>query len=204
VLLGIDRLDYTKGILERLRAFEFLLEQRRDLRGHVVLVQIAVPSRGDIREYREAREAVEAAVGRINGRFTVPGGAAPVHYAHASVGPDQLLAFYQLADVCLVTSLNDGMNLVAKEYVTAQQAGDGDGVLVLSRFAGAAEELGADALLCNPFHPEGIAGTIELALELGGADRHGRLERLAQQVADHDVYRWAGRHLRAAAPSRRA
>ena len=96
------------------------------------------------------------------------------------------------------------MNLVAKEYVTAQQAGDGDGVLVLSRFAGAAEELGADALLCNPFHPEGIAGTIELALELGAADRHGRLERLAHQVAENDVYRWAGRHLRAAAPPRRA
>ncbi len=204
VLLGIDRLDYTKGILERLRAFEFLLEQRRDLRGHVVLVQIAVPSRGDIREYREAREAVEAAVGRINGRFTVPGGAAPVHYAHASVGPDQLLAFYQLADVCLVTSLNDGMNLVAKEYVTAQQAGDGDGVLVLSRFAGAAEELGADALLCNPFHPEGIAGTIELALELHPADRHARLERLARHVAENDVYRWAERHLQAAASPRRA
>ena len=85
----------------------------------MVLVQIAVPSRGDIREYREVREAVEAAVGRINGRFTVPGGDAPVHYAHASVRRDQLLAFYRLADVCLVTPLNDGMNLVAKEYVTA-------------------------------------------------------------------------------------
>jgi alpha,alpha-trehalose-phosphate synthase [UDP-forming] len=203
VLLGIDRLDYTKGIQERLRAFEFLLEQRRDLRGRIVLIQIAVPSRGDIREYREAREAVETAVGRINGRFTVPGGAAPVHYAHASVGPDQLLAFYQLADVCLVTSLNDGMNLVAKEYVTAQHAGDGVGVLVLSRFAGAAEELGEDALLCNPFHPEGIAGTIELALELGEDDRRARLERLAGKVARNDVYRWAERHLRAAAPVRR-
>ena len=202
VLLGIDRLDYTKGIGERLRAFEFLLEQRRDLRGRVVLVQIAVPSRGDIREYREAREAVEAAVGRINGRFTVPGGEPPVHYAHASVGPDQLLAFYQLADVCLVTSLNDGMNLVAKEYVTAQHAGGGAGVLVLSRFAGAAEELGHGALLCNPFHPEGIAGTIELALELGDDDRRARLERLAGQIATNDVYRWAERHLRAATPRR--
>ncbi len=198
VLLGVDRLDYTKGIPERLRAFEFLLEQRRDLRGRVVLVQIAVPSRGDIREYREAREGVEAAVGRINGRFTVPGGEPPVHYVHSSVNPDQLLAFYQLADVCLVTSLNDGMNLVAKEYVTAQHAGEGAGALVLSRFAGAAEAFGADALLCNPFHPEGIAGTIELALELGADDRRGRIERLAAEVADNDVYRWAEGHLRAA------
>jgi alpha,alpha-trehalose-phosphate synthase [UDP-forming] len=199
VLLGVDRLDYTKGIGERLRAFEFLLEQRRDLRGRVVLVQIAVPSRGDIREYREAREGVEAAVGRINGRFTVPGGEPPVHYVHTSVNPDQLLAFYELADVCLVTSLNDGMNLVAKEYVTAQGAVEGAGTLVLSRFAGAAEELGGDALLCNPFHPEGIAGTIELALELQPDDRRARMARLAAQVADHDVYQWAQRHLRAAA-----
>src|SRR4029079_16797130 len=132
VLLGVDRLDYTKGILERRRALESLLEQRRALRGRVVLVQIAVPSRGDIREYRAARQAVESAVGRINGRFTVPGGESPIHYVHGSIGPDQLLAFYQLADVCLVTSLNDGMNLVAKEYVTAQAAGEGAGVLVLS------------------------------------------------------------------------
>jgi trehalose 6-phosphate synthase len=203
VLLGVDRLDYTKGILERLRAFEFLLEQRRDLRGRIVLVQIAVPSRGDIREYRAARQAVESAVGRINGRFTVPGGEAPIHYVHASVGPDQLLAFYRLADVCLVTSLNDGMNLVAKEYVTAQAAGQGDGVLVLSRFAGAAEELGGDALLCNPFHPEGIAGTIELAFELEPEDRRARMTRLADQVVEHDVYWWAQRHLRAAVEPRR-
>jgi trehalose 6-phosphate synthase len=129
----------------------------------------------------------------------VPGGEPPVHYVHTTVNPDQLLAFYQLADVCLVTSLNDGMNLVSKEYVTAQRAGDGAGVLVLSRFAGAAEELGGDALLCNPFHPEGIAGTIELALELDAEDRRARLARLAAQVAENDVYRWAERHLRAAA-----
>ena len=127
-----------------------------------------------------------------------------MHYVHASVSPDQLLAFYQLADVCLVTSLNDGMNLVAKEYAIAQQAGDGDGALVLSRFAGAAEELGGDALLCNPFHPEGIAGTIELALELHPADRRARLERLARHVAENDVYHWAERHLQAAASPRRA
>jgi len=134
----------------------------------------------------------------------VPGGEAPIHYVHGSIGPDQLLAFYQLADVCLVTSLNDGMNLVAKEYVTAQAAGEGAGVLVLSRFAGAAEELGGDALLCNPFHPEGIAGSIELALELEPDDRRSRIVRLADQVAEHDVYWWAKRHLRAAAEPRRA
>jgi trehalose 6-phosphate synthase len=122
-----------------------------------------------------------------------------VHYVHTSLNLDQLLAFYRLADVCLVTSLNDGMNLVAKEYVTAQHAGNGAGTLVLSRFAGAAEELGGDALLCNPFHPEGIAGSIELALELGHDDRRARMGRLAGQIADHDVYRWAERHLQAAA-----
>jgi trehalose 6-phosphate synthase len=195
VLLGVDRLDYTKGILERLRAFEALLERRRDLRRTVVLVQLAVPSRGDIREYREARAALEALVGRINGRFMEPGGAAPIHYAHSSVPPDQLMAFYRLADVCLVTSLNDGMNLVAKEYAVAQAAAAGDGVLVLSRFAGAAEELGRNALLCNPFHPDGVAGTIEMALTLPADDRSRRIARMGRSIARDDVHRWVDLHL---------
>jgi alpha,alpha-trehalose-phosphate synthase [UDP-forming] len=198
VLLGVDRLDYTKGIFERLLAFEALLERRPDLRRRLVLVQLAVPSRGDIREYRQARAALEALVGRINGRFTEPGGAAPIHYAHSSVPPDQLMAFYRLADVCLVTSLSDGMNLVAKEYVVAQAAGAGDGVLILSRFAGAADELGESALLCNPFHPDGVAGTIEMALALPADERARRIARMGRSVARDDVHAWVDRHLREA------
>jgi trehalose 6-phosphate synthase len=189
VLVGVDRLDYTKGIVERLRAIELLLERRPDLRGRLSVLQIAVPSRGDIREYRELRAEVEQVVGRINGRFTIPGQDVPVHYLYRGVGSSQLLAHYAVADVCLVTPLCDGMNLVSKEFVVCQRAVDGVGVLVLSEFAGAAEEL-REALPCNPFDVEGLSGTIELALELDEDDRRYRIERLARRVERHDVYAW--------------
>ena len=201
VLLGVDRLDYTKGIIERLRAIELLLGRRPDLRGEIAFVQIAVPSRGEIREYRELRTAVEELVGRINGRFTEPGLDVPVHYLYRGVTPDRLLAYYRLADVCLVTPLHDGMNLVAKEFVTAQAATGSSGVLVLSEFTGAAVEL-RDALPCNPFDVEGLAGTIELALELEESDRHRRLHRMAAGVARHDVHRWAEQELETALRAR--
>ena len=197
VLLGVDRLDYTKGIIERLRAIELLLGRRPELRGTIAFVQVAVPSRGEIREYRELRATVEELVGRINGRFTEPGLDVPVHYLYRGVTPDRLLAYYRLADVCLVTPLHDGMNLVAKEFVTAQGTTGGSGVLVLSEFTGAAAEL-REALPCNPFDVEGLAGTIELALELGEDGRRGRLHRMASGVARHDVHRWAEQELETA------
>ena len=189
LLLGVDRLDYTKGIPERLRAIELLLELRPDLRREITFVQVAVPSRGEIREYRELRAAVEQLVGRINGRFTEPGLDVPVHYLYRGVTPDRLLAYYRAAEMCLVTPLQDGMNLVAKEYVTVQQATDGAGVLVLSEFTGAIEEL-PEALPCNPFDLEGLAGTISLALELDETDRRRRLARMAATIHRHDVFAW--------------
>ncbi|HEX3455876.1 MAG TPA: trehalose-6-phosphate synthase, partial [Gaiellaceae bacterium] len=189
VLVGIDRLDYTKGIVERFRAIELLLERRPDLRGRIAVLQIAVPSRGDIREYRELRAEVEQVVGRINGRFTVPGQDTPVHYLYRALSSGQLLAHYGIADVCLVTPLRDGMNLVAKEFVVTQDALESAGVLVLSEFAGAAEEL-REALPCNPFDVEGLSGSIELALELEEDDRRYRIERLARRVHRHDVFAW--------------
>jgi trehalose 6-phosphate synthase len=197
ILLGVDRLDYTKGIIERLRAIEQLLEERPQLRGRLAFVQIAVPSRGEVREYRELRRNVEELVGRINGRFTDPGGEVPVHYLYRSISPERLLAYYLLADVCLVTPLADGMNLVAKEFVTAQAAGGGAGALVLSEFAGAAVEL-REALRCNPFDVAGLAGTIEHALELDDGDRRRRIERMAATVARRDVYWWTEQELAAA------
>jgi trehalose-6-phosphate synthase len=118
VLLGVDRLDYTKGIRHRLQAIELLLEQRPHLRGRFVFVQIAVPSRDDVEEYRRLRTQVETEVGRINGRFTEPGHDVPVHYLHRSIDRTRLAAYYRLADVMCVTPLKDGMNLVAKEFVT--------------------------------------------------------------------------------------
>jgi trehalose 6-phosphate synthase len=194
VLVGVDRVDYTKGLVERLRAIELLLEHRRDLVGKVAFLQIAVPSRGDIREYRALRTEVERLVGRINGRFTEPGGEVPVYYLHRSVSLDWLLACYRLADVCLVTPLRDGMNLVAKEYVAAKAAGDRGGVLVLSEFAGAAEQL-PEALRCNPYDVEGLAGTIDLALELEEEDARRRLEKMAARCERHDVFWWLDRQL---------
>jgi trehalose 6-phosphate synthase len=194
VLVGVDRLDYTKGIVERLRAIELLLEQRRDLRGRIAFVQIAVPSRGDIREYRDLRSEVEELVGRINGRFTHPGEDVPVHYLYRGVPPTRLLAYYRLADVCLVTSLRDGMNLVAKEFVVCQDAGHGSGVLVLSEFAGAFEEL-REALPCNPFDVEGLASVLGKALALDEDERRRRIDRLARRVARREVFTWLNEEL---------
>jgi trehalose 6-phosphate synthase len=189
VLVGVDRLDYTKGLVERLRAIELLLERRPEFRGRVTLLQIAVPSRGDIREYRELRGEVEQIVGRVNGRFTSPGGDVPIHYLYRGIPSGQLYAHYAAADVCLVTPLRDGMNLVAKEFVVCQEAYGSAGVLLLSEFAGAAEGL-REALPCNPFDVEGMSGAIELALELDEDDRRWRIERLAERVHRHDVFAW--------------
>ena len=192
MLVGVDRLDYTKGIVERLRAVELLLERRPDLRERVAVLQIAVPSRGDIREYRELRAEVEQVVGRINGRFTSPGQDVPVHYLYRGINASRLLAHYGVADVCLVTPLRDGMNLVAKEFVIAQDAVGGAGVLLLSEFAGAAEEL-REALPCNPFDVEGLVGSDRARPGAGGgrpalpdraarpADRPPRRLRLARE-----------------------
>jgi trehalose-6-phosphate synthase len=208
VLLGVDRLDYTKGIPERLRAFELLLEAHAERRSDLTLVQIAVPSRGEIREYEELRSTVERLVGRINGRFTQASHHVPVHYLYRGVPHELLLAYYRLAEVCLVTPLRDGMNLVAKEFVTAQGATGGAGALVLSEFTGAAEEFRGDALLCNPFDVDGLAATIELALELEDDDRRARVQRMTATVAENDVYAWVERELdliaRAGGGTRRA
>lgn len=190
VILGVDRLDCMKGIRHRLEALELLLEQRPDLRGRFVFVQIAVPSRDDVEEYRRLRTQVETEVGRINGRFTEPGHDVPVHYLHRSIDRNRLAAYYRLADVMCVTPLKDGMNLVAKEFVVVQDAVDGDGVLLLSEFCGTAHEFGHDAVRCNPFDVEGLAMLMASSLELPSQDRRQRLARMAQVVRDNDVYRW--------------
>jgi len=205
VLLGVDRMDYTKGILERLRAIELLLERRSDLRTSVAFVQVAVPSRDDVKEYRDLREHVEAEIGRINGRFTESGGDVPVYYMYRSVRRARLVAYYLLADVALVTPKKDGMNLVAKEFVVTQSAGGGSGALVLSEFAGAAREL-TDAVLCNPFDVEGLSVAIEQALGLSESERRRALDTMAAHVRDHDVTRWVDDELAGidAAAARRA
>jgi alpha,alpha-trehalose-phosphate synthase [UDP-forming] len=190
VMLGVDRLDYTKGILQRLDAMELLLERRSDLRGRITLVQIAEPSRDEEPRYRQIRREVEQAVGRINGRFTEPGRAVPVRYMYRTVPHQRLLSYYLLADVALVTPLKDGMNLVAKEYVVCQAAVGGSGVLILSEFAGASKELGG-ALLCNPFDELGLSQRIEEALLMDEGERRARMASMGAYLREHDVFAWA-------------
>jgi trehalose 6-phosphate synthase len=197
VFLGVDRLDYTKGIRHRLQSIELLLERNPALRSEVTFVQIAVPSRDDVKEYRELRTEVETEVGRINGRFTEPGHDVPVHYLYRGVSREKLAAYYRLADVMCVTPLKDGMNLVAKEFVTCQAAGGDDGALLLSEFAGALLEFGDDAIRCNPFDVEGLSYLMEAAIGLDSADRRARLRRMAEAVRRNDVFRWVNDQLRA-------
>jgi trehalose 6-phosphate synthase len=194
LLLGVDRLDYTKGITERLLAVEMLLERRADLRRNLAFLQIAVPSRDDVPEYRNLRATVERHIGRINGRFTEPGSDVPIHYMYRGLPPQQLAAYYAAAEALLVTPLIDGMNLVAKEYVTVQHARRGSGALVLSEFTGAAAEL-REAVPCNPFDVEGLSYRIEHALGLQASTRRAALATMARRIRAHDVHQWVDRQL---------
>jgi trehalose 6-phosphate synthase len=194
LLLGVDRLDYTKGIVERLLAVEMLLERNPGLRTSLAFLQIAVPSRDTVREYRQLRDSVELNIGRINGLFTEPGNDVPVHYLYRGLSKQQLAAYYAFADGLLVTPLIDGMNLVCKEYVTVQQAHGGSGVLILSEFTGAADEL-PQAVLCNPFDVEGLSYRIEYALGLKPEARRDALAAMAEHVRTYDVHRWVSDQL---------
>lgn len=200
LLLGVDRLDYTKGITERLLAVEMLLERHEDLRSKVAFLQVAVPSRDNVREYRELRATVERHIGRINGRFTEPGGDVPVHYLYRGLSQQQLAAYYSAAAALLVTPLIDGMNLVAKEYVTVQRARNGDGALVLSEFTGASVEL-REAVLCNPFDVEGLSYRIEHALALPREQRSAAIAAMARRVRTRDVHHWVAGQLAAISAS---
>ena len=188
MILGVDRLDYSKGIPERLLAFEALLERYPEWRSQVSLVQISVPSREEVPEYAELRTAVETLVGRINGRFGEADWV-PVRYLYRSYDHRVLAQLYRLADVALVTPLRDGLNLVAKEFVAAQRA-DEPGVLVLSRFAGAAAEL-THAVLTNPYHADGLAADIDFALRMPPAERRRRHELLSAVIAETSPEQWA-------------
>jgi trehalose 6-phosphate synthase/phosphatase len=189
VLLAVDRLDYTKGIPERLRSYAHLLRTSSDLREKVILIQIAVPTRERIETYQDLRTEVNRLVGEINGKLGTPNWT-PLVYINRSIERSELVALYKLADICWVGSLRDGMNLVAKEYVACKA--EGDGVLVLSEFAGAAAEMG-EALLINPYDEERTASTIERALNLEGAERRQRMKALHARILHNDVFRWGER-----------
>ena len=192
-LLGVDRLDYTKGIPYRLRAYARALERHPDLHKKVVLLQLIVPSREMVPQYQDLKAEIELLVAQINGKFTQPGWV-PIQHIFRHVERQELLAWYRAADVALVTSLKDGMNLVCKEYCACQV--EGNGVLVLSEFAGASEQLGRWAVLVNPYDIELVADAIELAVMMTPQERRPAMEKLRANIREQNVHWWANEFLR--------
>ena len=186
--IGVDRVDYTKGILERFRAIERFLEKRPAYRGKFTFVQIGAPSRTQIQRYTDLLVEVEAEAERINARFQA-GRWRPIVFLKRHHSHEEIARYYKAADLCMVTSLHDGMNLVAKEFVAARD--DEQGALILSRFAGAAGEL-RDAQLVNPYDTEQLAEAIALALEVDAGERKARMQQMRRVVREHNIYRWAG------------
>jgi trehalose 6-phosphate synthase/phosphatase len=197
IVLGVDRLDYTKGIPEKIVAFERLLELHPEHLEHVVLLQIAEPSRDELPEYQRLKRQVDELVGRVNGRFSTSRWT-PIRYLRRSIPPEELAGLYRDADVALVTPLRDGMNLVAKEYVASQTREPG--ALILSLLAGAAESM-QEALHVNPYNVDAVVAALDEALKMDAAERTERIRALQQRERRHDVHAWLARFLeRAVAP----
>jgi len=193
--VGVERWDFTKGIIERFHAVEILLDRRAQLRGRVTLLQIAAPSRSKLPAYRTLQEQTLAEMERINSRFRTDSWQ-PIVLVDTQQTPDAVWELYRAADFCIVNSLHDGMNLVAKEFAAARD--DEDGVLILSTFAGASREL-LEALLVNPFDVSETAAAIETAIEMPRDQRRERMQLMRRTVKENNVYRWAGRMLMDAA-----
>jgi trehalose-6-phosphate synthase len=186
--VGVDRLDYTKGIPERLDALDRLLTLRSDLRTRLAFVQIGVPSRSRLASYAAIEKQIDRQVAEINTRHGDGPDRGPIRYQKSALKIRRLVALYRLADFCVVSSLHDGMNLVAKEFIAARD--DLDGVLVLSEMAGAAQEL-KDAVIINPYHVDGFAAAIGRAIDMPPGERSARMRALRKVVAGHDVFLWA-------------
>ena len=199
LILGVDRLDYSKGIPHRIQGFGQFLETFPQWRGRITYLQVTPQSRSDVPEYADINQTVNTLIGEINGRFGEPAWT-PIRYVNRAYSRASLAALYRMARVGLVTPLRDGMNLVAKEYVAAQNP-ENPGVLVLSQFAGAAEELDG-AILINPHEPEAIAAAIDAALQMPLAERQARHRRMYRHLAAHDIDRWAESFLAALMESR--
>jgi len=194
IILGVDRLDYTKGIPERLKAFGKTLEKYPDLQTKVCLFQVVVPSRDQIPEYQMMKDEIERLVSEINGRFARVGWV-PVHYFFRSLDREELVAYYRAADIVLITSLKDGMNLIAKEYCAANV--ENNGVVILSEFAGATAQMQNAALLVNPNDQEGVADAIYSAVIMPRSERLKRMKKLRTRIRRHDIYWWVNSFLKA-------
>ena len=186
LVVGIDRLDYTKGVLSRLKAFEEFLEENPDYHGKVSLFQVATPSRTEVESYQQLKREVDEAVGGINGQFAGDYWV-PVHYRYRTYTQEELCSFYRAADVALITPLRDGMNLVTQEFITAATE---QGVIILSELTGAAYLL-PEALQVNPYDQSGLAEAIRTAIEMPDEERRDRIRALKSTVADLNVHRWA-------------
>ena len=186
--VGVDRVDYTKGILERFWAIERMLEKYPYYQGEFTFVQIGAPSRTNIKRYSDLLVEVREEAQRINNKYK-SAKAKPIILLERHHNHQEIERYYRAADLCLVTSLHDGMNLVAKEFVAARD--DERGVLILSAFTGAARELG-DALVVNPYDVEQLAGAIYTALNMGPDDQEKRMAAMRRIVRENNIYRWAG------------
>jgi len=187
--IGIDRIDYTKGIPDRLHAVDRFLEDNPQYRGKLVFLQVGVPSRTDIPQYQALNTEIAGLVERLNAKWRVRGWE-PIHYCRRHLPQPELMALHRLADFCMVTSLHDGMNLVAKEFVASRT--DHDGVLILSSFTGAAREL-SSALLVNPFSSDQMAKAIYQAVNMSARERRARMRRLVDVVRQNNIYTWAAK-----------
>jgi trehalose 6-phosphate synthase len=186
--VGVERMDYTKGVLERFRGIERFLEKYARYQGKFTFVQLGAPSRTHIKRYHDFLAEVEQEVERINWKFKTKD-YRPILFLKKHHSHQEILPYYRLADVCMVTSLHDGMNLVAKEFVAARA--DERGVLILSRFTGAMREL-RDALIVNPYDTEELADSIRVALEMEPEEQATRIRRMRETLREHNIYRWAG------------
>ncbi len=191
--IGIERIDYTKGIPERFEALDRFFQRYPEFRERLTFVQVGVPSRGHIASYQQIDKEIDSQVERLNWKWGTQKWR-PVIYFKRHFSPVEMTALHRLADFCVVSSLHDGMNLVAKEFVASRP--DEDGVLLLSQFAGAALEL-SDAVLFNPYAIDELADAIRLAIGMSPAERKRRMQRMRSAVQDNNVYRWAGKILSA-------
>lgn len=195
IMLGIDRLDYSKGIPQRLKAYRRLLDKNRSLHTKVKLIQMMVPSREYIARYADLKNEIEQLVSEINGKFSQPGWI-PIQYCYHPLSRTELLAYYRASDIALVTPLKDGMNLVAKEYCASNI--DKDGVLILSEFAGTKQQFKDDALLVNPFDEESVVDRIKEALSMKNKEKKKRMENMQNIIREFDIYWWVDTFLKAA------
>ncbi|MDH4225663.1 MAG: trehalose-6-phosphate synthase [Deltaproteobacteria bacterium] len=194
LILGVDRLDYTKGIPYRLDGFRRALKDYPELRGQVTFIQVVVPSREDTPAYSALKMEIEGLVGEINGEYTVPGWV-PIHYQFRHLTRTELLAYYRTCEIALITPLEDGMNLVCKEYCAANL--EETGVLILSEFAGAAPQMQKGAILVNPYDRDGLAQAIRQALGMPQEERKARMRKLRRQVQERSIFWWVDTFLRA-------